>query len=451
MSRVFLSLLLLALSGPVFASQNLLDTYGQALHSDPELASAQAALGVANARYRQARGQMLPQLSVSAGYTRVTRDQTYGDESSGDRSSIALNLNQALFNWSAWQQMDAAEARNRRAHVLLSAAEQALVVRTTDAYFEILSARDALIATRERQAAIRRQLDRARAAFEAGLASITDKQEAQSSLDAARVDAISAKNRLAIARQQLRALTGQAPRRLAGIAVHEPTTLGGKTRRSRQDWWLLAKKKAPSLAAARAALTAARQQIAAARGQRYPDVALVGSVGRNEQLLPRGVAGEVANMTESWSIGLQMEMPLFAGGSINAAVDEAIYTAEQVRLDLVSARRQLRLDVASAWRSVAAAEDRVAALDQAIKSAKTAVEAARAGYRLGNRTILDVIEAETELVQRKAERKQAWYDYAMARLKLRQASGILDYAALARINRRLAPPDQHTDGTPAGS
>lgn len=435
MSRVYSGVLVLLaalLAQPALAAQDLLETYAQALRSDTELASAQAAVGAAQARYRQARGQLLPQLSASAGYSYVQQNRPTGS-SSGDRSSVMLNVNQALFNWTAWQNMDAAAARSKRSRVLLSAAEQALIVRTTQAYFEVLAAGDVLAATREREQAIGRQLQRAQAAFDAGLAPITDKQEAQSSLDAARVDAIAAKNRLATARQQLRALTGQAPQTLAGIAVHEPI-LGANQSRSAKTWLQQAMQHAPSLRAARAAAAAAQQEVAAARGQRYPDIALVGSVGRNEQTQPVGAV-------ESWTVGVQLEMPLFAGGTISATVDEASFTAEQARLDKVAARRQLRLEVNTAWRDVGAAADRVAALDQAIKSAKTAVAAAQAGRRLGNRTILDVIEAETELAQRKAERKQGWYDYALARLQLRQAVGVLDYAALARVNKRLSPPD----------
>lgn len=439
MNRFVAGLLVAMLAVPAWAAQDLLETYGQALRNDTDLASTQAEVGAANARYRQARGQMLPQLSASAGYSYRTRQREGLAQASGDGTSITLNLSQALFNWSAWQQMDAAAARTQRARVLLSAAEQALIVRTTQAYFEVLAARDALAATREREAAIRQQLERAEAAFKAGLSAITDKQEAQSSLDSAQVDAIAAKNRLALAQQQLRALTGHAPDTLAGVAIDEPASFAGAKSRSRQAWLERAVATAPALDAAQAALNAAHEEVAAARGQRYPEIALVGSVGRSEQELAQGFGGSGGD-TETWSIGVQLEMPLFAGGSINADVDEAAFTAEQVRLDLVNARRQLRLDVNTAWRDVHAAANRVAALDQAIKSAKTAVAAARAGHRLGNRTILDVIEAETELAQRKAERKQAWYDHALARLKLRQAAGVLDYTALARINKRLAPP-----------
>src|SRR5699024_295856 len=135
-----------------------------------------------------------------------------------------------------------------------------------------------------------------------------------------------------------------------------------------------------------------------------PDIALVGSVGRSEQGLSRRFGGGGGDV-ETSSIGVQLEMPQFAGRSINADVDEAAFTAEQVRLDLVTARRGMPLGGNTASRDSQAAANRVAALDQAIKSAKTAVAAARAGHRLGNRTVLDVIEAETELAQRKAERK----------------------------------------------
>src|SRR5699024_1793692 len=144
-------------------------------------------------------------------------------------------------------------------------------------------------------------------------------------------------NRLALARQQLRALTGHTPDTLAGVAIDEPASFADAKSRSRQAWLQLARTSAPALDAAQAALNAAHEEVAAARGQRYPDIALVGSVGRSEQGLARGF-GSSGGDTETWSIGVQLEMPLFAGGSINADVDEAAFTAEQTRLDLVAAR-----------------------------------------------------------------------------------------------------------------
>ena len=443
---------------PAFAAQNLLDTYDQALRNDTELLTARAESGAASARYRQARGQLLPQLSANASYSRVTQDQSFessgGDglgggasffggssgESTSDQQSYSLDLTQPLFNWTAWQNKDAAAARSDQAALSLSAAEQQLIVRVAEAYFDVLAARDALTAAREQQRSINSQLDRAQAAFEAGLDPITDQQEAQSSLDSAIVDAIDAENQLAAARDALITLTGRSPDELSGIDVEEgvPDKAGDTDSRDREAWLAVALNSSPQVAASRAAWRAAREDIAAQRGGHLPNVNLVGSVGRSEQLSPfGGGSGQLNIINETQSIGVQLEMPLFAGGSTRAAVSEAGYNAEQARLDLISARRQLLVDINDAYRNVETTARRLAALDRAIASGQTALEAAQAGYRLGNRTILDVIEAQITLVQRRADRKQAWYDHALSRLRLRRAAGVLDFNELARINARL--------------
>ena len=441
---------------PAFAAQNLLDTYDQALRNDTDLLTARAESGAAAARYRQARGQLLPNLSANADYSRVTQDQTFespnddGGMAGGgffggsdgattsDQQSYSLDLTQPLFNWTAWQNKDAAAARSQQAALSLSAAEQQLIVRVAEAYFDVLAARDAVTGAREQQRSINRQLDRAQAAFEAGLDPITDQQEAQSSLDSAVVYAIDAENQLASARDALISLTGRAPQGLSGIDDKEsvPARQDQASARDRDDWLAVALDRSPQVAASRAAWQAARENIAAERGGHLPTLNLVGSVGRSERLFPAG-GGQANLVDETRSIGLQLQMPLFSGGATSAAVSEAEYNAEQSRLDLISARRQLLIDINGAYRNVGATARRLDALDRAIASGQTALEAAQAGYRLGNRTILDVIEAQIALVQRRADRKQAWYDQALARLRLRRAAGVLDFNALARINARL--------------
>ncbi|GAB3671348.1 efflux RND transporter outer membrane protein VpoC [Salinisphaera aquimarina] len=455
---------------PASAAQNLLDTYDQALRNDTDLLTAKAEAGAAGARYRQARGQLLPNLSASAAYTDVTQDQTFespgggdaaaggglfggggGGKTSSTQNSYSLNLNQPLFNWTAWQNKDAAAARSDQARLSLSAAEQDLIVRVAQAYFDVLAARDALQSAREQQRSIQSQLDRANAAYEAGLDPITDQQEAQSSLDSAEIDAISAENDLASARDALIALTGRAPALLSVIDETEamPATANDSGARDREGWLDAALVNSPTVASANAAWRAARQDISAQRGGHFPTVDLVGSIGRQEQLFPFGAGGGQANLiNETQSIGVQLELPLFAGGATTAAVSEAQYNAEQARLDLIGARRQLLIDINNAYRGVATTARRLHALDRAIDSGQTALDAAQAGYHLGNRTILDVIDAQITLVQRRADRKQAWYDHAIARLQLRQAAGVLDFNELARINARLHGPDTRT--MPAG-
>jgi len=449
--------------GAASAAQNLLDTYDQALRNDTDLLTAKAEAGAAGARYRQARGQLLPQLSASAAYIEVTQDQTFesadsggdmaaggglfgggGGKTSSTQNSYSFNLNQPLFNWTVWKNRGAAAARSDQALLSLSAAEQDLIVRVAQAYFDVLAARDRLASAREQQGQIRRQLDRANAAFEAGLEPITDQQEAQSSLDSAEIDAITAENELATAQDGLIALTGRSPDALS--MIDETESLPGRAAesegRDRQAWLDVALGNSPTVASADAAWRASRNEISAQRGGYLPTVDLVGSIGRQEQLFPFGADGGQANLiNDTQSIGVQLEMPLFAGGSTMAAVSEAQYNAEQARLDLIATRRQLLIDINNAWRDVATTRQRLAALDRAIDSGSTALEAARAGYQLGNRTILDVIEAEITLVTRRADRKQAWYDHAIARLELRKAAGVLDFNELARINARLHGAD----------
>lgn len=452
---------LLLVGGAASAAQNLLDTYDQALRNDTDLLTAKAEAGAAGARYRQARGQLLPQLSASAAYSEVTQNQTFesagggdaaaggglfggdGGETSSTQNSYSFNLNQPLFNWSVWKNRGAAAARSDQALLSLSVAEQDLILRVAQAYFDVLAARDRLMSAREQQNQIRRQLDRANAAFEAGLEPVTDQQEARSSLDSAEIDAITAENELASARDGLIALTGRAPDALSVIDQNEglPGMAVEAQGRDRQSWLDVALGNSPTIASADAAWRASRDEISAQRGGYLPTVDLVGSIGRQEQLFPFGADGGQANLiNETQSIGVQLEMPLFAGGATVAAVSEAQYNAEQARLDVIAARRQLLIDINSAWRDVATTDQRLAALDRAIDSGATALEAARAGYQLGNRTILDVIEAEITLVTRRADRKQAWYDHAIARLELRKAAGVLDFNELARINARLHGP-----------
>ncbi|WP_293627711.1 TolC family outer membrane protein [Salinisphaera sp.] len=461
------ALLAMACVLPAQAAQNLLDTYDQALRNDTELLTARAESGAADARYRQARGQLLPSLSASASYTRVEQEQTFespegsdggfgggagffgGNDgpTTSDQQGYSLNLTQPLFNWTAWQNKDAANARRDQAVLSLSSAEQMLIVRVAEAYFDVLAARDALNSAREQQRSIQSQLDRAQAAYDAGLDPITDQQEAQSSLDSALVDSIDAENQLASARDALISLTGRSPQALSGIEVDEAMPAVDNSGRDRDAWLAVALERSPRVAASEAAWRAAREQIGAERGGLLPTVNLVGRVGRQEQLFPLGAGGQANLVDETRSVGVELEMPLFAGGATRAAVSEAEYNAEQARLDVISARRQLLIDINTAYRNVQATQRRLDALDRAIASGQTALEAAQAGYRLGNRTVLDVIDAQIGLVQRRADRKQAWYDHALARLRLRAAAGVLGFDELARINARLhGAPEAGTAG-----
>lgn len=446
------ALLSVAVCAPAQAATDLLEVFEQARGSDPEYLSAVAAIDVADARYRQARAALWPHLSGNASAGKIKQKQTFegapsgfsfgggggGDADFEDTQTLNLQLNQTLFDWTAWQQKDAAAARSAAAKAQWRAAAQDLMVRSAQAYFDVLAGVDALAAARRQKAVIARQLDRADAAFQAGLAPVTNKQEAQSALDAARVDAITARNQLARARAALARITGVAPVDLAVLTEPE----AARAPVLDLDAWLArALATSPAVAAADRAYDAAKQEVAAARGGRFPDIDLVGRVGKSERTVNFPIPGvgntEFNSITETQSIGIELTLPLFLGGATSAAVDEAVALASQAQQDLIAARRRVMFETRAAYDDVQASAARVEALEAAIRSAKTAVAAAKAGLRTGTRNILDVLEAEIELVQRRARYKQAWYDYFTARLRLAQAAGSLAPPDLARVNAQL--------------
>lgn len=457
--RCFFVALLCLFALPAIAAEDLLDIYRQAVHHDPDLASARAGAGAADARYRQARGQLLPQLSGSGSFSKVKQEQSFEggnplpggnegdpgrDDGFQDQQSLTLDLSQALFDWSAWQARDAAAVRRDQQETHLAFARSDLMLRTASAYFDVLAARSAAAVAERQQAVIERQRDRAQAAFDAGLEPITDLQQAQSQLDSVLVDSISARNALANSRDALGNLTGSSHPALADAATPYRVSVPEGTA---DEWVTRALQGNPEPAERRLALAAAREDIGQARGGHYPTLGLTASLGESERIVDFG-AGNTRQVTDTQSVGLELRVPLFAGGATAAAVDEAGFVAAQAEQEWIRTRRQIAADTRGALRNLEAAVARVQALDKAIASASTAVEAARAGQRTGTRNILDVLEAELDHIQRQADRQQAWYDYAVAGLRLKQAAGTLRGADLQRINARLNASEADVEADP---
>lgn len=449
---IAIAFLFFAVQSTSYAAHDLLEIYRRAYQQDPQLASAKAAAGGADARYRQARGQLLPNLSGSASFSKlkaIDKSDDIGfslpgtgggapaperaDPEFQDQQALSLNLRQPLFNWSAFQAKDAAAVRSEVALAQYNAAEQDLIVRSAQRYFDVLAAKEAVSTAQEQQELIRRQLDRAKASFESGLIPITDSLEAQSELDQTRVDDIQARNQLRQARNALSQLIGRPPGEL--LSVNGPV----KTRlpdRSADQWVDAGLLRSPNVATAHLQLKAAEEDISQARGGHYPTLDFVASIGEREQAI--NIFGNVnTTITENQSFGIELSLPLFAGFSVNAQVDEAQYAAEQARQDLIAAQRQVSLDVQTAYGDLEATATAIDALDASIKSGEAAAEAAKAGLQTGSRNILDVLQADIDLVQRKANLKQAWYDYLIATLTLRQAAGVLTAQDLQEVNASL--------------
>lgn len=427
------------------SGQGLIETYQQARQADTQSRIAHAKSRSAKAQYHGAFGKLLPQITAHGQYQRVSQTEQLaveGFESDSraklNANSYSFNLNQELFNWHDIQATRAAASQAEAARQKANAADQNLMVRTAQGYFAVLSARDQLEAAHRKTDSIRRQLKRAKAQYLAGVKPVTDAQEAQSRLDVERVDALEARNKLDTARQKLQKITDVEPERLRGVQIGEPLPfmVHRAANRSLREWIQIAEKNSPTYKAAKLAYRAARRNVAAAKARYLPRISLVGQIGHQEQLYPtNGLQAD--ETTQTYAIGAEVTMPLFAGGTIHAAVDQARATTEQARLEMISTGRDLRAQVKNAWQKLQLNRQRVKAIANSIASAKKARRAAIAGHKYGTQTIQDVIDAELRVVNEQTRWNKAWYEYAVALLQLRRDAGLLGYQSLVRINTFL--------------
>ena len=436
-----LGLLLLA-PMTAFGAEDLKSLYEQAVKADPELLSMQAAAGIADARDRQARGQILPQISGSASYSKVKQEQDFDEdalppgfgnsqsdeeEDYEDNQALRLDLKQPLFNWAAFQAKKGTMTRRQQAQEELRFRESELLVTVASRYYDVLSAEADVAAAERRREAVDVQLKRAQAAFESGLSPITDLQQAQSRLDSVRVDAISARNEQLNRLDQLSRLTGKVHGALQAPAA--PYRVAPPEEGGAEQWVKKAVANNPILRAKQLAVQATEHDVRQQRGNHYPTLDFKASIGETEQPVDFGF-GNTQLVTDTSSYGLELTVPIFSGGTTSARVEEAILQQEQARQDMILTRRQLETETRTAYRNLHASAAQVQALEQAIQSAETAVKAAKAGQQSGTRNILDVLEAELELIQRQTDLKSAWYAYRRNGLLLRHLAGELSPAAL---------------------
>jgi outer membrane protein len=317
----------------------------------------------------------------------------------------------------------------------LAAAEQDLIIRVAQAYFDVLGAQDTLATTRGNKAAITEQLASAKRNFEVGTATITDTREAQARYDLAVAQEIGAENDLTtkkIALDQLVGKTGVSPRPLA-----VPVTLPGIVPADAQAWVDVADQVQPSVRKARLALDIAELDTTIAKAAETPTVNLVGSYGVDHST--GSLSTSVPGLTRSGSIGVQLTLPLYTGGSAQNRVRETKVLEEKSRQDLEAARRGVALATRQAYYALQSGVAQVKALEAAEGSSKLALEATQLGYKVGVRVNLDVLNAQSQLYQTESDLAKARYNVILGDLRLRQASGQLKPDDVRAVNALLAP------------
>lgn len=420
--------LALALLVPSLASANeLTRIYQLAVDNDTQLRAAQGARDAAVAANPRARGALLPQISGSAYYDEGTQtvDVTGLPEEDSDTKAqdIRLTLRQALFDaaaWNRWQQAGRQAAAAQATYVI---AEQSLALRVTEAYFALLGAADSVRFADAEKKAVERQLELAKKRFEVGLSAITDVQEAQARYDLTVAQMIEAEQALSNAQVAVSEITGATDARV--VPLKDEIPLVGPDPDSVNDWLKTASENNLNIRVAQANADAAAQDLDASWAGHYPTVYLSGQTGIGESSSITPGVGAVDTEYDDTSVRLTLTVPIFAGGSTQAAVSAARGTRNQRIAELEGRKRETERSTKNAYQGVIAGVSRVKALQQAVLSNTTALEASEVGLEVGARTAVDVLNAQRELFRAQRDYSRSRYDYLLNVLRLKQAAGQL--------------------------
>jgi len=430
----FFGIGLLTLSGLGHA-EGLLDVYNLATESDPTIRAANAALQAQLEAKPQAKGLLLPTISFNASTTESQQDIDKPTASAGtsnfDSTSYTLSLTQPIYHRDYLVQLRQADAQVAQADANYRAAEQELMVRAAQRYFDVLSAMDGLEFARAEKKAVARQLEQTEKRFEVGLIAITDVHEAKARYDSTVALEIAAENQLSNSREALYEITGQYLEKLKPLM--EDTSLVPPDPKDIEQWTSTALKQNLTLIAAQYAADIANQEVKRQRAGHYPTVDLVGSRDYSDS----GGGRFGASQSETDSISLQLTVPIYQGGIVSSKVREAAHLKIESMEKLEQQRRTALRSTREAYLGVLAAISQVNALKQALVSSESALEATQAGFEVGTRTIVDVLVALRETFRAKRDYAQARYDYIMGTLRLKQGAGILNASDLEKIDAWL--------------
>src|SRR5690554_1050202 len=422
--------------------RDLLDVWQLALERDPIYAASGYAREAGQERIPQARAGLLPYVGVQADaeIDNTRRARTLSESQTDRHAQWSLALIQPLFNLPAWNTLQRADFEVGQADIRYRIAYQDLMLRTAQAYFDILAVQDSLRALMSEKAAIEIQLGAAQLGFELGATTITDAHEAQARLDLVLANEISLQNELQLARDNLARIIHERPGTLAELARSAPLP---SPEPARIDEWVNQASHA-GLYVTDAELQAgiAQKQIDIARGEHAPTVDFVARAGSASDYGTGGYRSGPRSFDST--VGVQLSIPLYAGGGISSRVREYTSRLQEARALLENARRESVQAAQRHFNGVVSGLARVAALQAAERSSQAALEANRTGYEIGVRVNIDVLNAEQQLYVTQRALARARYDTLMHGLHLKAAAGILSEADLAAINALLTQPESST-------
>ena len=379
----------------------------------------------------------MPTIGLSANVNKTEVEQVASNLTANAQSkSATLSASQPLYrpaNFASYQQ---GQRQLELASVQLKAAEQDLMVRLSQAYFDVLISRESLDFVKAQKLAVSEQLAAAKRNFEVGTSTITDAREAQARYDLVLAQEIAADNDLRIKRLALN--------QLVGLNNIEPKSLSSKAKltgpeaQSLEQWVKQSSESNPSVLQSRTALDIAKLETAKAEAGHKPTLDLVAGYTPTRYKDGKGLNASQVDINTN-SVTLSFNMPLFAGFATQNRIKETVALEDKARSDLEAAERAVAQATRSAFFGLQSGLGQVNALQAAEASSQSALDANKLGYQVGVRINIDVLNSQSQLFQTKRDLAKARYDVLLGQLKLRQATGTLTEADLAAINALLNP------------
>ncbi|MEB4592028.1 TolC family outer membrane protein [Candidatus Thiothrix sp. Deng01] len=419
-------------------AENLLQVYQQAKGYDAQFKAIESNYLAVLERKPQALAALKPQASIGGGITESRQYVDYGDSASNpsytvNNANYSLNLSKSLYNKTLNAQVKQADTIIAQASSGLEAEREALILRTAEAYFNFLLAQDNLEFARTEKEAISRQLEQTRAYFEAGRSAITDVKEAESRYDLAIAQEINAVNQLDLSREQLRVLTGGFYQTLNAPATNMPLVM--PTPGDIEQWVKTAKSNNKQLASSKHAVETAQTAIDIQRGAKSPVVDLVAKQTGNANKYTESSFQDPQSYGAS--VGVQVSLPLYTGGSISSKIREAQHNFQQAQEQYDFQNRTTEQQARNAFLTVQSSISQVKANQRALTSAETAAEATQAGFEVGTRTAVDVLTSLRNVFSARRDYASSRYSYLLNTLKLRQAAGTLADQDIADMNQYM--------------
>jgi outer membrane protein len=436
MKKLAISALLTSslMSAPAWA-EDLIDVFNLSLKSDPQLLAEAASRQAVGELDDQARANFLPQVDLTANTGKTWLDasaQNFGGQTDYNTHGYNLSLVQPIYRRENFVQREQADIAIQGADASYAVVEQSLIVRVSERYFGVLGAEDDLTFALAEREAISKQLEQTQQRFDVGMATITDVTEAQAAYDLANASVIQAQNALANANEQLRETSGQYIDDLAELTGETPLV---KPEPAQIDEWSqTALTQNPSLMVAKANVDTAEQNIELQRSGHYPSLDLVAQKNFDSQS-DGNFSG--SSKTHTRAIGVQLNLPIYEGGAVVSRTREASYRLDQAMQDEEAQRRFVTRQTRESYNGVMSGISRVEALKQAVVSNEKALESTQAGYEVGTRTTVDVLNARRNLFSARRDYARSRYDYILNTLRLKQAAGIVTVGDLQQINSWL--------------